>query len=57
MPSVVVLRGSYENFQKSLCNAIESGRFLWGLENEWEFRRVLECRDCIFVLYVTKTFF
>jgi len=57
MPSnVVILRGSHENFQKSVCNAIDSGKFLWGLENEWEFRRVLQCRDCIFVLYVTQKF-
>ena len=53
---VVILKGCHEHFQKSMCDAINWGKFLWGFDNENDINVLRGCRDCIIVLYVTKTF-
>jgi hypothetical protein len=39
-----------------MCDAINWGKFLWGFDNENNINVLRGCRDCVIVLYVTKTF-
>jgi hypothetical protein len=39
-----------------MCDAINWGKFLWGFDNENDINVLRGCRDCVIVLYVTKTF-
>jgi len=51
---VIIIKGNYRNFVKSLCDAIKTGRFLWGFKekSKGELTRIKKNRDALVVFYV-----
>ena len=49
---VVIIKGYYGNFLKSLCDALKSGVFLWGFREERDFSTVFEDPGRLVVFHV-----
>ena len=49
---VVIIKGYYGNFLKSLCNALKSGVFLWGFKEERDFNTVFKDPGRLVVFHV-----
>jgi hypothetical protein len=49
---VIIIKGYYGNFLKSLCDALKSGVFLWGFRKERDFNTVFEDPSRLVVFHV-----
>jgi hypothetical protein len=53
---VLIVKGNYRNFVKSLCDALKTGYFLWGFQegSEQELTKIEKYRDALIVFYVNE---
>jgi hypothetical protein len=53
---VLIVKGNYRNFVKSLCDALKTGYFLWGFQegSEQELTKIEKHRDALIVFYVNE---
>jgi len=51
---VLVIKGTYENFVKSLCETFNSGRFLWGFKQRRDLNEVLKYSESLVVFHVIR---
>ena len=51
---IVILKGYYENFLRSLCEALEDGRFLWGFKRKSDLNTVLRNPERLVAFYVVN---
>jgi hypothetical protein len=53
---VLIVKGYYRNFVKSLCDALKTGYFLWGFQKDskQELTKIEERHDALIVFYVNE---
>ncbi|MGB9816427.1 MAG: AAA family ATPase [Desulfurococcaceae archaeon] len=51
---VVIVKGYYENFLTSICEAFKTGRFLWGFKRESDLNTVLRNTKRLVAFYVVN---